>query len=74
MTYIASIAPESDIYAALDHADATMPGWWEASQRGDRFLSERDFPIADADDSEMTLTDWEFVAEMTWSDPADRDY
>lgn len=62
MTFIASIAPDqSNLFAALDHADETMPGWWEASQAGERFLSERDFPIydEDADLSRVSNEDWE---------------
>lgn len=63
--YILSLDPNSaantNLFAALDHADETMPGWWEASQVGDRFLSERDFPIydEDADLSRVSNEDWE---------------
>lgn len=72
MTYIAAIDPNSrqnvDVFAAVDHADQTMPGWWEAEQTGTRFLSERDFPVYDtsADEARVPNEDWEAMGELLY--------
>lgn len=39
----------------------------------DRFLTEDDFPVGEADESDMTDDDWEFVRECLWVDPFERD-
>jgi len=61
MTYIAAIAPQSDIYAALDHFDAILPGWDVNEAMGTRYLTERDFPVYDdsADLDRVSNEDWE---------------
>lgn len=74
MTFIASLSPaHSDMVAAhVDHFDAILPNWFEREAYGVRFMGERDFPIADVEESDMSLTDWEFVAEMMWTDHRER--
>lgn len=39
----------------------------------DRFLTEDDFPVGEADEADMTDDDWEFVRECLWVDPFERD-
>lgn len=62
MAYIQNLDPNAtDIWAALDAADRDMPGWDVSEGYGDRYLSERDFPIYDesADLSRVSNEDWE---------------
>ncbi len=80
MTYIADLDPDStvnmDVWARLDHADATIPGWFEREQAGDRFLDSRDFPLWDeaANARELDIESHEAMAEALYSDPMERHY
>lgn len=68
MAYILSLDPNStdntNLFAALDIADETIPGWWEAEQFGTRFLSERDFPIYDEDADLFRVSDADYDTFM----------
>lgn len=43
--------------------------WFERESFGERFLSERDFPV-----SEDTTDDWDFYFEVSYVDPAEREW
>lgn len=62
-----------DQYRAAEALTAHMESEdFIAENLHDRFLTERDFPVAE-DDSDMTDEDWEFVRECLWVDPFERD-
>jgi len=46
--------------------------WFERENFGTRFLSERDFDLADPEADAPTAADWDFFAEVTYVDPAER--
>lgn len=48
--------------------------YFMAEERGTRYLSERDFPIEDTTEVEVSDEDWAAFAEMTWADPMERDF
>lgn len=64
-----TIAAQQDTIEAVFGAD-----YFYAEERGTRYLSERDFPIEDGATAEMTDADWEFLIEMTFIDPMERDF
>lgn len=62
------------VAAAQDTIEALFgTGWFESENFGDRFLSERDFSIEDETDA-PTDADWDFFAEVSFVDPAERDF
>jgi hypothetical protein len=56
--------------ARQDDVEANIgTDWFEREQYGERFLSERDFPIAEA-----VADDWDFYFEVSYVDPAEREW
>lgn len=64
-----TIAAQQDTIEAVFGADYFM-----AEERGIRYLSERDFPIAEAVEAEVSDADWDFFAEAFYGDPMERDF
>ena len=65
------LAQQDAMYAHVDAMEADFgTDWQERVDSGERFLSERDFPIAE--DVDVSAEDWEAMAEAMWVDPAER--
>jgi hypothetical protein len=60
--------------AAVDYFDVILTGWEDRERFGDTLVSEDDFPLYDdsADEYRVSDEDWNAMAEVMWTDPAER--